>query len=97
MTPMSVPRARSFRGNGTTTRVRGHCDRRDHRISDDRVLRPPGSEGAVNHDSGEGWTIKDDTLEQNAPGAAMMVGTNNVITDNCVTDNGEYGFNAFSQ
>jgi hypothetical protein len=57
---------------------------------------PPGAEGAVNHDSGEGWTIEHDTLQDNSPGAALMVGTNNVVTSNCLTDNGEYGFNAYS-
>ena len=57
---------------------------------------PPGGEGAVNHDSGVGWTIAYDTIQDNSPGAALMVGTNDVVEDDCLTDNGEYGFNAYS-
>jgi hypothetical protein len=59
-------------------------------------FHPPGSQGAVNHDSGEGWTIENDTIQDNLPGAGLMVGTNNVVTGNCLTENGEYGFNAYS-
>jgi Right handed beta helix region len=57
---------------------------------------PPGDEGAVNHDSGEGWTVEYDTVQDNSPGAGLMVGTNDVVASNCLTDNGEYGFNAYS-
>ena len=35
-------------------------------------------------------------MEYNSPGAAMMLGSNNVVTDNCLTKNGEYGFNGYS-
>jgi hypothetical protein len=56
---------------------------------------PPGSEGAVNHDTGEGWAISHNTMQDNSPGAAMMIGGGDTVTDNCLTKNGEYGFNAF--
>ena len=35
-------------------------------------------------------------MEYNSPGAAMMLGGNNVVRDNCLTKNGEYGFNGYS-
>lgn len=56
---------------------------------------PPGSQGAVNTNSNDNWTIQHDTIENNLPGAAMMIGSNNTITHNCLTNNGEYAFNGF--
>jgi hypothetical protein len=56
---------------------------------------PPGSEGAVNHDTGEGWVISNNTIQGNSPGAGMMIGGGDSVTSNCLTKNGEYGFNAF--
>ena len=55
---------------------------------------PPGSQGAVNHDSGRGWTISHNTIQNNSPGAALILGSDNTATFNCLTRNGEYGFNA---
>lgn len=57
---------------------------------------PPGSQGAVNHDSARHWVIAHNTIQHNSPGAAMMVGSYNNLTGNCITKNGEYGFNAYS-
>ena len=57
---------------------------------------PPGSQGAVNHESAQGWLVSHNTLQNNSPGAAMMIGSDNTVTFNCLTKNGEYGFNAFS-
>ncbi len=56
---------------------------------------PPGSEGAVNHDSAQGWVVSHDTIQGNAPGAGMMVGSDNKVTFDCLTRNGQYGFNAY--
>jgi parallel beta-helix repeat protein len=56
---------------------------------------PAGSQGTVNHDSGEGWTVSHDTIQDNAPGAGVMIGSDNAVTDNCLTRNGEYGFSAY--
>jgi len=52
-------------------------------------------EGAVNHDSGSYWTISHSTIEANA-GAGVMLGSDNTLTWNCVQDNQQYGFNAYS-
>lgn len=59
-------------------------------------FRPPGSQGAVNHDSARHWVMSHNTISNNSPGAAMMVGSFNNLTDNCLTKNGEYAFNAYA-
>ncbi|MGH3276426.1 MAG: right-handed parallel beta-helix repeat-containing protein [Streptosporangiaceae bacterium] len=56
---------------------------------------PPGSQGAVNHDSGANWTIAHDTIQENSPGAGVMMGSGNSVTGSCLTRNGEYGFSAY--
>jgi hypothetical protein len=55
----------------------------------------PGSQGAVNTNSNDSWTIEHDTIQDVVPGAAMMIGSSNVIEDNCLTQNGEYAFNGY--
>jgi hypothetical protein len=52
--------------------------------------------GAVNGNGNNGWTEKYDLMQDNRPGAAMMLGGDNVVSDNCLTENGEYGFNGYS-
>jgi Right handed beta helix region len=52
-------------------------------------------EGVVNHDSGSYWTISHSTIAGNA-GAGTMVGSHNTLTWNCLRDNQQYGFNAYS-
>ena len=56
---------------------------------------PPGSQGAVNTNSNDNWTITHNTIKDNVPGAAMMVGSSNTIEFNCMTGNGQYAFNAY--
>jgi hypothetical protein len=56
---------------------------------------PPGSQGAVNTNSNDGWMIEHDTMQDNLPGAAMMIGSHNSIEYNCLTQNGEYAFNGY--
>lgn len=59
---------------------------------------PRGSnnnEGVVNHDSGEDWTIRHNTIRGNA-GAGVMLGSGSVTRYNCLTRNEQYGFNAYS-
>jgi parallel beta helix pectate lyase-like protein len=56
---------------------------------------PPGSQGAVNTNSNDNWTVAHNTIRDNVPGAAMMVGSNNTIKSNCLTGNGQYAFNAY--
>jgi hypothetical protein len=55
----------------------------------------PQDEGVVNHDSGNGWTISHNTIANNH-GAGTMIGSNNVVSYNCVSNNGQYGFNAYN-
>jgi Right handed beta helix region len=57
---------------------------------------PDQGGGAVNGNGNNGWTEKHNLMKNNGPGAAMMLGGDNVVTDNCLTRNGEYGFNGFS-
>ena len=53
------------------------------------------NEGVVNHDSGQGWLISHDTIQHDA-GAGVMLGSNDVLSFNCLTSNGQYGFSAYS-
>lgn len=53
------------------------------------------NEGVVNHDAATGWTIQYTTITGNA-GAGMMIGSNNVVRYNCITNNEQYGFNAYN-
>ncbi|HSW80584.1 MAG TPA: right-handed parallel beta-helix repeat-containing protein [Candidatus Saccharimonadales bacterium] len=48
-------------------------------------------EGIVNHDSGVGWTMQYNTMQYNG-GGAMFLGSNNVGSFNCLTQNAQYGF-----
>ena len=59
-------------------------------------FHPDQGGGAVNGNGDNGWTEKYDLMKDNSPGAAMMLGGNNVVSDNCLTENGEYGFNGYS-
>jgi len=54
----------------------------------------PRNEGVVNHDSGNGWVIEHNTIQNNG-GAGMMAGARQVIRHNCLRDNGQYGINAY--
>ncbi len=57
---------------------------------------PPASQGAVNQDAGTNWTFKYNTIEDNAPGAGLFLGSNDVASYDCLTKNGQYGFSAYS-
>jgi hypothetical protein len=59
-----------------------------------RGFTPPPNEGVVNHDSGEGWVIEDNTIENNH-GAGLMTGARQQVRHNCLRNNGQYGMNAF--
>jgi hypothetical protein len=59
-----------------------------------RGFVPPANEGVVNHDSGNGWVIEDNTIADNR-GAALMAGAHQQIRGNCLSDNGQYGLNAY--
>jgi hypothetical protein len=51
-----------------------------------------GNSGAINPDSNTGWTIRNNTITLNVPGAGVVLGADNVLKDNCMTLNGQYGF-----
>jgi len=62
-----------------------------------RNFGPPGSdgnEGVINGDGGAGWTMEALTVQDNA-GAGVFLGSHNIVEDNCLEDNGQYGFNMF--
>ncbi|WP_157979577.1 right-handed parallel beta-helix repeat-containing protein [Kribbella monticola] len=50
--------------------------------------------GVVNHDSGPEWTIRFNTVAGN-DGAGVFLGSGNLLADNCLRDNGQYGFSMF--
>jgi hypothetical protein len=52
-------------------------------------------QGVVNENSASGWTIDHSTLKNNA-GAAVMLGSHNTLSYDCLEDNQQYGFNAYS-
>lgn len=55
-------------------------------------FQPYGNAGAINQDSNTGWTVQYTTVTLNAPGAGVILGTDNTLRDNCLTLNGQYGF-----
>jgi len=59
-----------------------------------RGFIPPQDEGVVNHDSGDGWVVEDNTIENNE-GAGLMAGSDQQVRGNCLRDNGQYGINAY--
>ena len=54
--------------------------------------QPDGNSSAINPDSNTGWTIQYNTVTLNVPGAGVILGADNVLKDNCLTLNGQYGF-----
>lgn len=52
------------------------------------------NEGVVNHDSGTGWTMEYLYAHHN-DGAAVFVGSENIVRYNCLKDNGQYGFSMY--
>ena len=54
----------------------------------------PEGQMTVNHDGGANWTIEYNTIENNG-GAGVGIGTGDVVSNNCLTGNAEYGFSSF--
>ena len=48
----------------------------------------------VGQDAVDGWTIKDDLVQDNPYGAEVQITSNSIVTDNCLRNNGEYGYTA---
>ncbi len=55
-------------------------------------FQPDGNAGAINQESNTDWTVQYNTITLNAPGAGVILGSNNILRDNCITLNGQYGF-----
>lgn len=55
-------------------------------------FQPDGNGGAINQDANTGWTVQYNTVTLNVPGAGVILGADNVLKDNCMTLNGQYGF-----
>jgi parallel beta-helix repeat protein len=55
---------------------------------------PNGNASAINPDSNTDWTLKYNTVTLNVPGAGVILGTDSVLQFNCLTLNGQYGFQA---
>ena len=53
------------------------------------------NQGVVNHNSARGWTVDHSTVKDNA-GAGVMLGSRNRLVYDCLEDNQQYGFNAYS-
>jgi parallel beta-helix repeat protein len=54
--------------------------------------QPNPNAAALNQDSNTGWLIKDNTIISNVPGAGAILGSGDSLVDNCLTRNGQYGF-----
>jgi Right handed beta helix region len=54
--------------------------------------QPNADAAAINQEANTGWTIQYNTISLNVPGAGVMAGSENTLKDNCLTLNGQYGF-----
>jgi hypothetical protein len=54
--------------------------------------RPNANGAAINDGTNTAWTIRYDTVTLNVPGAGAMVGADGVLEYDCMTLNGQYGF-----
>jgi parallel beta-helix repeat protein len=52
------------------------------------------NQGVVNHDAARGWQIRHNTIRDVA-GAAVFLGNDTRVLDNCITSNGQYGFSSY--
>ena len=57
-------------------------------------FEPVEDQSATNPAANTGWTFAHDTITENVPGAGMQGAAGSVITDDCLTQNGQYGINA---
>jgi Right handed beta helix region len=53
---------------------------------------PDVNAAAINQEANTDWTVRYNTITLNVPGAGMIAGANNIIKSNCMTQNGQYGF-----
>ena len=53
---------------------------------------PDANAAAVNQEANSQWNIEYNTITLNVPGAGVVLGTANTLHANCLTFNGQYGF-----
>jgi hypothetical protein len=86
----------AFAGFATNVRV-AYLEIRNFGVdlSDPDVDNPVNNnEGVINHDAGDGW-IMEHLYAHHNDGAAVFMGSDNTVTNNCLKDNGQYGFSMF--
>ena len=54
--------------------------------------QPNDDAAAINEEANTGWNIRYNTIRLNVPGAGVMAGARNTLKENCLTLNGQYGF-----
>jgi hypothetical protein len=54
--------------------------------------QPDVEAATINQEANTGWKIQYNTITLNVPGAGVMAGARNVLRYNCLTLNGQYGF-----
>jgi hypothetical protein len=47
---------------------------------------------AINQTGAAGWTLLNSTVTHNVPGGGMFAATDSVLRNNCLSENGQYGF-----
>jgi len=55
-------------------------------------FQPNGDAAAINQGSNTNWTVQYNTITLNVPGAGLIAGADNTLKHNCLTLNGQYGF-----
>lgn len=53
---------------------------------------PVANAAAINLEANTGWTIQHNTITLNVPGAGVILGADSTLKYNCLTQNGQYGF-----
>jgi Right handed beta helix region len=57
---------------------------------------PNPDAAAINQEANSDWDIQYNTITLNVPGAGVILGSGNRLRDNCMTLNGQYGFQSTS-
>jgi hypothetical protein len=86
----------AFVGNATNVRI-AYLEIRNFGVD----MGAPGvttpvnnNEGVINHDAADGWTMEYLNAHDN-DGAAVFLGSQNTVRNNCLKNNGQYGFSMF--
>lgn len=78
----------AFKGNATNVRI-AYLEVRNFGRGNDN-----NNEGVINHDAGDNWTMEYLNAHHN-DGAAVFLGSGNIVRNNCLKDNGQYGFSMY--